>query len=684
MGTVQYERIRKLGKGGGGIVWLVRVQGTNELRAFKLMKRQEDAQDDQMARQRFKSETEIALAVEHKHILRALDYGDELYEGHIVPFLVYPYVPDGSLADFAEQHSPWSNWTLPQIIDVIAQAADALYYLHLHDPIVVHRDVKPANFLIQHVQRPERAVHLWLSDFGIARWQKVTSDMTMNPLGTPLYIAPELRYQGRVKPSVDQYSLAVMAYYLLTGQLLHYDPDNDQLLRPTRLNPAKVFYPEIDAVIGKALALKPEERFPTIVAFAEALQFAASPQEETRRTVSQLLNIPFDYDAPTEKMDRDFQTLISPHQTIAMSAIQSPANLLFPTIPADIVLEEDEPAPDEPLPFEEQKTVLRPARPSALNFPLLSLPILLKTELPDRPCMLRWSPDGDAVVCTFYDRSPVLVYRDGKVEMEALQAAGPAHLACWSPDGQVLVMSVRNRGPREDDNEIHFWNVNARQECFQPMILKDSRPIDGLDWSLKGQLAVWVGHRVYLYPLSGRFPPASRLVPQPLTIPEVRCGAIDTLRWSPDGSLLALGGESGEVLCVHAMSQVVQWSISVPRQRISSLAWSPDGSLLAAVSKNNQVIGWNGSRGYEVLHWQKLPIRSRSRTLAIFAPQKIALASDESHVLVAPAGEDFPSNMFPGQKLIASSPVRSELATLEAQKDTTLIIYGVNPGDKIS
>lgn len=685
MGAFRYERIRKLGRGGGGDVWLARVQDTNTLCALKFMRRQEDAQDDQMARQRFMSETEIALVVEHEHILRAFDYGDSLYNGHMVPFLVYPYKADGSLDDFARQNAPWSNWTLAQIVDVIAQAADALYYLHTHDPIVVHRDVKPANFLIQHVQRPERAVHLWLSDFGIARWQKVTSDMTMNPLGTRGYIAPELQYQGRVKPSVDQYSLAVMAYYLLTGELPYYETDSDQLLPPTRLNPTKVLYTEIDAVVLKGLAFKPGERFPTILDFVKALQFASSQREETRRAVFRLLNISFDYDGPTEKMDRDIQSILSPHQTVDMSATQSPSNLIFPTIPVDIVLEEEQPVPDEPLPLVEQKTALRPSRLSAPNFPLLSLPMLFRTELPDRPCMLRWSPGGDAIICMFYDRSPVLVYRDGRVEMDALQAAGPAHLACWSPDGSMLAMSVRNRGQHEDDNEIHFWDLNVRQECCSPLILNNPRPIDGLDWSVKGQLAVWVGSQIYLYALPKRFPPAFRLpAPQPLTGPVVRCGAIDTLRWSPDGSLLALGGESGEVLCIHAITQVVQWSASVPRQRVSSLVWSSDGSLLAVAFKNNQVIGWNARRGNEVLHWQKLPIRSRSRTLGIFSSQSVALASDEPHVLVALPGESAPSAMFPGQKLIASSPVRPELATLDAQRDTVLVMYHENVQGKNS
>jgi serine/threonine protein kinase len=142
----------------------------------------------------FQHEIELARTLEHPHILKAIDVDMARLPGRMVPFITFPFLEDGSLADFIDNFPPWEEWTLLQTVDVVMQAASALEYIHQqyipvygdpNDQIekrpLVHRDVKLDNFLVQRVNRPDRIVHVYLSDFGIARTQRMTIDITNNP-----------------------------------------------------------------------------------------------------------------------------------------------------------------------------------------------------------------------------------------------------------------------------------------------------------------------------------------------------------------------------------------------------------------------------------------------------------------------------------------------------------------------
>ncbi len=172
---------------------------------------------------------------------------------------------------------------LQDVDHIIRQAAEALQYAH--DQQIIHRDVKPSNFLIRGRSGGARIPNLLLADFGLAKLTNLSATMSQSIRGTPTYMAPE-QWSGSPVPATDQYALAVMAYELLTGrppfegtqQQMMFHHLMTQPQPPSRYNPR--FSPDMDAVLLRALAKKPEDRFPSISAFADAFSQALKGQQQ--------------------------------------------------------------------------------------------------------------------------------------------------------------------------------------------------------------------------------------------------------------------------------------------------------------------------------------------------------------------------------------------------------------------
>ena len=160
-------------------------------------------------------------------------------------------------------------------MDIISQVGAALQYTH--DRGVVHRDVKPGNVLVR-IESDGRW-RMLLADFGVARGIEANSQRTQIT-GTFAYMAPEL-FDGKVSPASDQYALAVMAFQLLAGRA-PFEGDLGALTRAHMYEPPPAlrgFNPAVPQAvqdaIERALAKKPEDRFPTVAAFVEALRRGA-------------------------------------------------------------------------------------------------------------------------------------------------------------------------------------------------------------------------------------------------------------------------------------------------------------------------------------------------------------------------------------------------------------------------
>ncbi len=300
--------MKMLGAGGMGSVYLANDPNIGQQVAVKIIRTDLDAYatsaSAEMVLERFRQEARAVARLDHLHILPLYRYGEEPTSQGLRAYMIMQYRPEGSLWDWLRRRADLSsgvpgqlpptfpaflptNWPLKldEMADYVQQAASALQYAHERG--IVHRDIKPANFLLR-FEGQKKTAHLLLSDFGLAK-VFTASSATNTILGTPTYMAPE-QFEGAARPESDQYALAVMVYYLLAGRA-PFEGDALQLMRQhlsAEVPPITTFLPSmppaVNAVLLRALAKKPEQRFPSIAAFAEAFQQAILAPQVAPRT----------------------------------------------------------------------------------------------------------------------------------------------------------------------------------------------------------------------------------------------------------------------------------------------------------------------------------------------------------------------------------------------------------------
>jgi hypothetical protein len=218
---------------------------------------------------RFRHEAQAIAKLRHPNIVDVYDFGD--YQG--TPFMIVEYVSGGSLASKMSD-GPLDRTTALRYLRGIAAGLD-----YAHDHGIVHRDVKPANVLLTAEDTPV------LADFGLAKLLQGSSlkSMTGVTTGTPAYMAPEQVTGHQVGPAADRYSLATIAYEMLTGLIpfdgealmeLLYAQVHREPMAPSVRAPA--LGKAVDAVVMRGLAKDPAARWNTCTEFVDALASALS------------------------------------------------------------------------------------------------------------------------------------------------------------------------------------------------------------------------------------------------------------------------------------------------------------------------------------------------------------------------------------------------------------------------
>jgi serine/threonine protein kinase len=265
-----YRLEQRIGSGGMAVVFRARDERLGRLVALKILAPGLAADD--AFRQRFVRESRAAAAVDDPHIIPVFEAGEA--EG--VLFIAMRYVPGGDVRSLVRREGLLPPARVAAIISPVASALDAA-----HRAGLVHRDVKPANMLVD--TAPGRPDHVYLADFGLSKGQlsSVTLTGTGMSMGTPAYMAPE-QIEGRpVDGRTDQYALACAAYELLTG-VPPFVRDQEMAVIYAHLSvpppPATSRRPDlplsVNGVLARALAKAPDDRYASCREFADELRRA--------------------------------------------------------------------------------------------------------------------------------------------------------------------------------------------------------------------------------------------------------------------------------------------------------------------------------------------------------------------------------------------------------------------------
>jgi hypothetical protein len=266
----KYEILEKIGRGATAVVFKAREIETGRVVALKQLIDIPGSEAEFY--ESFINEGETAAKLKHKNIVQIYDFGD--MEGTLC--IAMELVGEGySLREYLRESG---ELDLEETVSILSQVADALTYLHERE--LTHQDVKPANILMD---RTAENMLIALADFGLVRsvdpmsFTKGTSSM----LGTPTYMAPEQAEPpkwGKISPLTDVYALGIIAYEMLVGcppfegaaaKVLHLQAYENP---PSPLKFAPELGSDLSAVILKALSKNPQQRYPSVADFVEALR----------------------------------------------------------------------------------------------------------------------------------------------------------------------------------------------------------------------------------------------------------------------------------------------------------------------------------------------------------------------------------------------------------------------------
>jgi ligand-binding sensor domain-containing protein len=263
-----YRIIEQVGQGGMATVFKAYQPSMDRYVAIKILASHFTADETFLAR--FTREARTLARLEHPHILPVHDYGEQ--DG--ITYLVMRYCEAGTLKDLISRNHPLPSQEVTRILGQVGRALD-----YAHSQGVIHRDIKPSNVLIN------QQGDVFLTDFGIAKLVVESAQFTATGaiVGTPAYMSPEQGMGQPVDHRTDIYSLGVVLYELVTGQV-PYEAEtplavllkhvNEPLPMPRQIKPD--LPPALERVILKAMAKSPDDRFQSAQGMIDALSEAAA------------------------------------------------------------------------------------------------------------------------------------------------------------------------------------------------------------------------------------------------------------------------------------------------------------------------------------------------------------------------------------------------------------------------
>jgi eukaryotic-like serine/threonine-protein kinase len=264
-GTVidgRYEVLSRIGSGGMADVYLARDELLGRPVALKLL--QHRFAEDQEFVERFRREASSAAGLSHPNVVAVFDRGE--WDGTY--YIAMEYLPGRSLKTVVREEGPMDP---AYAIEIVIQILRAAKFAHKRG--IIHRDLKPHNVILDEEGRAK------VTDFGIARAGASDMTLTGSIMGTAQYLSPEQAQGQTVSETSDLYAVGIVLYELLTGAV-PFDGETAVTIAlkqvsaepppPSRLNAAVT--PELDAVVARALAKSPQQRFANAAEFIAELE----------------------------------------------------------------------------------------------------------------------------------------------------------------------------------------------------------------------------------------------------------------------------------------------------------------------------------------------------------------------------------------------------------------------------
>jgi len=320
----RYQLLRVLGKGAMGLVYEGVDPRLNRRVAIKvILTSRIDEELRAEYSSRFIHEAQAVARLNHPNIVTVYDFGEE--EG--IAYLVMELIAGEELSSYFDESQAFQlEFTLEDSVRMTCELLDAVGYAHQQG--IIHRDIKPANVMLN------AQLMVKLTDFGVARMQDVNANLTEagTMVGTPSYMSPEQIAGQAVGPRSDIFAAGIILYQFLTNEkpfrgtglfdmqqkIMYAQPE-----LPSKLNP--LLSPMFDRIVLRALAKRPEDRYPTARHFRDDLRRALNGEaiaaDDTLPPEARQLN-PF--------LPRDAATEEDPDATQV-----SGAGLPLPSAPAD-------------------------------------------------------------------------------------------------------------------------------------------------------------------------------------------------------------------------------------------------------------------------------------------------------------------------------------------------------------
>lgn len=303
----KYKIEKLLGQGGMGQVYLVTHTELNKPFALKVMLLDDEEDPDSKHLLRFRREAKVLAKLNHPNIVAIADFG--VTELSKLPYIVMEYINGSSLRTILNTSETLSETTA---VNIVKQICAGLNLAHSNG--VIHRDLKPENIMVEKL--PDNQLIVRILDFGIAKLDSQNQEITTenksltegNIIGTKRYMSPEQFFGSKVDAGTDIYSLNVMLYEMLTGEIPN--PLTDTVMPLSIMRTGST--PKLSKIIEKGMSFKRSDRYKDILEFKKELEkFEVDSGQTKREEVETFIHLG-NQTSPVSPISQEMTKKISP------------------------------------------------------------------------------------------------------------------------------------------------------------------------------------------------------------------------------------------------------------------------------------------------------------------------------------------------------------------------------------